>query len=165
MDDRRLVEAVASAVGLREDSRTASLAAELIRRRPREIASIDLAAAVSALVRRALGAEDFEAALRWIDQARPLGDPRTTRTLDRWRAELLARARRPDEALNAFRALIGPEEPAAGAAMAIDAAETLLDHGHLAQAESLLNTARDLAGSAGRPWIERRAQELLDRLD
>ncbi len=53
LDDRRLVEAVASAVGLREDSRTASLAAELIRRRPREIASIDLAAAVSALIRRA----------------------------------------------------------------------------------------------------------------
>ncbi len=85
--------------------------------------------------------------------------------MDQWRAELLARARRPDEALNAFRALIAPEVPGAGAAMAIDAAETLLDHGHLAQAESLLTTARDLAVSAGRPWIERRAQELLDRLD
>ena len=166
LDDHRLVEAVASAVGLRDDSRTASLAAELIRRRPREIASIDLPAAVSALVRRALGADDFDVGPA-MDRPGPAPGrfPDDAETLDVWRAEILARAGRPDEALSAFRALIRPEVPAAGAAMALDAAETLLDNGHLAQAESLLDTARDLARSAGLPWIERRAQELLDRLD
>ena len=51
---------------------------------------LDLAAAVSALVRRALVGDDFDGALRWIDQARPLGDARTTATLDRWRAEILS---------------------------------------------------------------------------
>jgi tetratricopeptide (TPR) repeat protein len=163
LDDHRLVEAVASAVGLRDDARTATLTAELIRRRPREAAALDLAAAVSSLVRRDYGSGDFDAALRWIDQARPLCDARTTAILDTWRAEILARAGRPDEALTAYRNLIRAESPADGAALALDGAETLLDNGHVDQARSILLTARDLARSAGRRGIERRAKEILDR--
>ncbi len=90
LDDHRLAESVASAVGLRDDERTAALTTELIRRRPQEVAAPYLASAVSALIRRALGRGDIDAALRWIDQAQPLGDARTTATLDTWRAEILS---------------------------------------------------------------------------
>jgi tetratricopeptide (TPR) repeat protein len=164
LDDHRLAEAVASAVGLRDDERTAALTTELIRRRPPEVAAPYLASAVSALIRRALGRGEINAALRWIDQAQPLGDARTTATLDTWRAEILSRAGRPDEALSAYRALIHSESSAGGAAMALDGAETLLDNGHVDQARSLLVVARDLARTAGRRVIDRRAQEILDRL-
>jgi tetratricopeptide (TPR) repeat protein len=162
LDDHRLAEAVASAAGLRDDARTGRLAAELIRRRPRECVSIDLAAAVAPLVRQAMSASDFDAALRWIEQARPMGDAKTAATLDVWRAEVLARAGRPDAALRAYRDLIRPD--GAGALLALDGAETLIDNSHLDQARPLLDTARDLARSTGRRWIERRAEELLDRL-
>jgi tetratricopeptide (TPR) repeat protein len=162
LEDHRLVEAVASAVGLRDDARTAALAAELIRRRPREVAALDLAAAVSALIRKALSGDDFDGALGWIEQARPLGDARTTSTLDKWRAEILARAGRPDQALRIYVSLIRSDAPAAGAALALDGGETLLDNNRLEQAHPLLGAARDLARSAGLRWLERRAQELLD---
>jgi hypothetical protein len=163
LDNHRLAEAVASAAGLRDDGRTARLAAELVQRGPREIVAYhhDLIAAVSPLVRQAMSRRDCDAALHWIEQARPMGDPKTTATLEVWRAEVLARACRPDAALGVYRSLIRPDAP--GAALALDAAETLLDNGHVDQGESLLNTARDLARTTGRPWIARRAQELLDR--
>ena len=165
LDDYRLVEAVASSAGLREDVRArAPLAAELLRRRPREIAALDLADAVSALVRPAMARNDCDAALGWIDRARPLGDPRTASLLGVWRAEILARTGRPDGALSAYRTLVRADDPAAGAVMALDAAESLLDNGHVDQARSLLEIAIDLAHSTGRLGIECRAQELLDRL-
>ncbi|MGP0064664.1 MAG: hypothetical protein ACLQGP_13835 [Isosphaeraceae bacterium] len=161
LDDHRLIEAVASAVGLHDDARTAALAAELIRRRPPGTDAIDLTAAVSAMVRGALSGDDFDAALRRIDQARPLGKPGTARTLEIWRAEILARAGRPDEALSVYHDLIRSESPAAAAALALDGAETLIDNGHLPEGRGLLETARELARSAGLRWIDRRAQETL----
>lgn len=66
------------------------------------------------------------------------------------------------QGLVAYRDLIRPD--GAGALLALDAAETLIDNGHLDQAKPVLDTARDLARSTGRRWIERRAQDLLDRL-
>ncbi len=111
LDDHRLVEAVSSAAGLREDARTAPLAAELLRRRPREVATLDLAPGVSALVRRSMAVNDCDAALHWIDQARPLSDARTVSILDVWRAEILSRAGRPDAALSAYRASHPPRRP------------------------------------------------------
>jgi tetratricopeptide (TPR) repeat protein len=106
---------------------------------------------------------DGDAALRWVDQARLLAGPRAASILEVWRAEILARSGRPDEALSAYRALIRPDDPAAGAVRALDAAESLLDNGHIDQARSLLETALELARSANRRGIERRAKELLDR--
>jgi hypothetical protein len=58
--------------------------------------------------------------------------------------------------------LIRPD--AKGAAIALDAAETMLDNGHRQDAESLLRTARDLAQRSGRRWIERRANQLLEQI-
>jgi hypothetical protein len=163
LDDHRLIEAIASAAGLRDDTLTAPLAAELVRRRPRQMPAIDLAAMVAApLVRRAIHAGNFAAAIDAIDRVPPAAHAPTAATLDVWRAELLARAGDGDAALRAYRTLVRPD--AAGAALALDAAETLLDNGHLEQAHSLVAIARDLARSTGRHWIEHRAQAILDRL-
>ena len=158
LDDHRLIEAASSAAGLRDDERTASLTAELIRRRPEGLRRLDLTAAVSALIRRALARDDFEDALGWIDRARPLGDGRTATTLENWRAEILSRAGRPDEAMRVYVQLIGSETPSAGAALALDGALTLIDDDHLDQARALLFEAHRLARSAGLRWIERRAR-------
>jgi tetratricopeptide (TPR) repeat protein len=159
LDDHRLAEAVDSAAGLRDDARTARLAAELLERHPRETLSTDLALAVAPLLRQATATRDFDAALHWIERARSLCDSRTAVTLDVWRAEILARAGQPELARRAYRGLIGPD--AAGAALALDAALTLLDNGHADSARPFLSMACDLARSSGRPWVERRAQALL----
>jgi hypothetical protein len=111
-------------------------------------------------VRLAIGRNDHDAALSWIERVRPMGDAETAKTLDVWRAEILARADRPESALRVYIELIKPD--AKGAELALDAAETMLDNGHLDQAKPLLIMAADLARREGRQWIERRAQDLLD---
>jgi hypothetical protein len=162
LDDNRLRDAVASAVGIRDDVITAPLAVELLRR-PVPIAGVSLVESVSPLVRRAMHVGNADDALDWIDRARRPADPRNAEVLDVWRAEILARAGRPAEALGVYRSLIGFD--AKGAAMALDGAETLIDNRHLEEARSLLHAARDMARSTGLPWTGRRAEELLDGLD
>ncbi len=105
---------------------------------------------------------DPDAAIEWIDRARILADARTAEMLDIWRAEILARASRPDEALRVYRALI--QSDAKGAARALDGAETLIDNNHIDEARLLLHAARELARANGLPWTARRAQALLDGL-
>jgi hypothetical protein len=164
LDEARLVEIIASAAGLRDDARTARLAAELLKRQPQTNTRLrlDLPLVVSALVRQAISRNDPNAAMSWLDRARPMGDSETARTLEIWRAELLARTGRPDSAFPVYRNLITPD--AKGAALAMDAAETMLDNGHFEQAKTLLNTAVELARRSGRSWTERRAERLRDRL-
>ena len=53
-----------------------------------------------------------------------------------------------------YERLITPD--AAGAALALDAGETMLDNGYLDQARALLDVAGDLADRNRRDWIERR---------
>jgi hypothetical protein len=161
LEPARLVQSVESAAGLRDDSRTARFAAALLRRRPEALVSSDLglSGAVAPLVRRAMLRHDAEEALNWIELARPLADGEVAVKLDTWRAEILARIGQPEAALAVYRGIINPD--AAGAARALDAAETMLDNGHHDEAEPLLRTARDLAHRTGRPSIERRAGQLL----
>ncbi len=161
LDDHRLAEASASAAGLLDDAIAAPLAVELLRRSIR-VNGLHLVGAVSPLVRRAMRAGDPDAALDWIDRARALAEAPTARMLDVWSAEILARVGRPDESLAVYRTLIRPD--AAGAAAALDAAETLIDNHHHDQARPLLEAASDLARSNGLPWTGRRARELLDAL-
>ena len=162
LNDMALLEAVASAAGLGDDPRTARLASALLERRPAAIRPPDLTAAVSPLVRQAMSRDDYDGALSWIDQARSMADRKTAATLDAWQAEFLARSGRPEAALSVYSRLIEPGP--AGAALALDAALTMLDNGHRDQAESLLMTARDLAQRSGRRWIERRVQQLFGQL-
>ncbi len=162
LDDARLVEAVASAAGLRDDARTARFVATLFERGPAAVDQLDLAAAVGPLVRQALSRGDHDQALRWIERAKPMADGQQALAFDVWRAEILVRAREPQAALRIYRDLIGSDT--AGAVTALDAALTMLDNGHREEAELLLDTARDLAQKTGRRWIERRAERLLERL-
>ena len=163
LDDHQLVEAFQSAAGLRDDATAAELAEALLSRRPeglRRIAADDLAAC---LVRRETTARRFDSALEWIDRVRPLGDPRRARTLDVWRAEVLARAGRPDEAAAAYRALCSASAATATdrALSALDAAETLIDNDHSAAAREFLAEAAALAGPTGLKGVARRAERLI----
>ena len=88
LDDHRLGDAVASAVGLRDDAITTPMGIELLRRSI-PIAGVSLVGAVSPLVRRAMGGGDPDVALDWIDRARPRAVGRTAEILDVWRAEIL----------------------------------------------------------------------------
>jgi hypothetical protein len=162
LDDLRLVEAFTSAAGLRDDARTARLASELFKRRPAAMASLDLTALVSPLVRLAVGRNDYKAALTWLKEARSMSDGDTAKTLEIWRAEVFARAGRPDSAMVVYERLITPD--AAGAMLALDAGETMLDNGYLDQSKVLLLMAGDTARRTRRAWIERRSLQLLDRI-
>jgi tetratricopeptide (TPR) repeat protein len=161
LDDTRLVAAFTSAAGLKDDARTGRLAAELLKRRPIALTSLDLADVVAPLVRQAIARDDIDRAVSWLKDARALSDPATARTLEVWIAEVYARAHRPDRALKTYMKLIKPD--AAGAALALDAGEMMLDNGQLDEAKVLLLLASDTARRTGRRWIERRARRLLDR--
>jgi hypothetical protein len=162
LDDARLVEAFLSAAGLRDDARTARLASELLKRQPGALEAVDLTSVVGPLVRQAIARDDYEAAVTRLKQARTIGDGETSTTLGIWLAEVYVRAKRPDIAMEIFERLITPD--AAGAARALDAGETMLDNSYLDQARTLLLAAGDMARRIQRPWIERLARQLLDRL-
>ncbi len=159
LDDALLGEAIASALGLRDDARTARLSAEYLTRQHPAVPRVEITDLVAPLVRQAMGRNDPDGALHWIERARVLAADAGAKALDVWRAEILARIDRPGAALALYRLLITPDRD--GAALALDGGETLLENGHEQEAESLLETARQLAQDTGREWIERRARELL----
>jgi hypothetical protein len=164
LEPAQLLGAVESAAGLRDDPRTARFAAELLRRKPEALVVSDAgsSAVVAPLVRQAMLRHDPDEAISWIERARPWADRESAVKLDIWRAEILARHREPDAALGIYRSLI--TDDARGAALALDAAETMLDNGHRDEALSLLKTAHDLADRARRRSIARRARDLLTSL-
>jgi tetratricopeptide (TPR) repeat protein len=162
LDNVRLYEAAQSAAGLRDDARTTRFASELLGRARETIPAFDPVPIISPLVRQAMSRDDPRQALDWIDRAHRMSERLTATTLDIWRAEILARTGQPDAALVVYQRLIEPEDPEV-ALLSLDAAETMIDNGHLEQAEPLLKTARDLARRHARPMIERRAQRLLDQ--
>ena len=114
LDDTRLVAAFTSAAGLKNDARAGRLAAELLERKPMALKSLDLAEVVAPLVRQANVRDDIERAVSWLKDALAISDPATAATLERWIAEVYARADRPDRALKTYMTLIKPD--AAGAA-------------------------------------------------
>jgi len=90
-------------------------------------------------------------------------DALTATTFDVWRAEILARYGRPEPALEIYLDLIRQDR--ADAAVALDAALTMIDNGHHDEAVQLLSSARELARRAGLSWIERRCTRLLGPAD
>jgi tetratricopeptide (TPR) repeat protein len=160
LNDVRLADAFKSAAGLREDPLTSRFAAELARRKPRELAGLDLTAVFAPLVRVATQRGNPGEALSWLDQARSLGPQTSRNTFDTWRAEILSRTGRPDEAAQIYQKLIAsaPSAPQ----VALDAAETLLDNGHRQHARGFLDRACDLARAARVSWVENQAMRHLD---
>ena len=161
LDDHRLVDAVASAVGLLDDAIAAPLATELLRRidpdrrgrtwsaRSRRWCAGRWAPAIP--TRRSTGSTGPGP---W-----PTPGPRRSSTSGAPRSSRAPTG--PTRRCAPICALIRSD--AKGAAMALDAAETLIDNRHLDQARPLLDAARDLAQSNGLPWTARRAQELTRR--
>jgi tetratricopeptide (TPR) repeat protein len=157
LNEMQLADAAASAAGFLEDARTARLAAELVTRQGRAARAADWTPLVSALLREAMSRDDPDAALSWIERARPMADALTNTTLDVWSAEILARQGRGEAALDVYRRVIDT----AGAPAALDGALTLIDTGHDEEAAQLLAQAAEMARKAGLLWIERRAERLL----
>ena len=147
LDDVRLVEAFKSAAGLREDELTTRFAAELVRRKPDQLGQLDLSAVYAPLIRQSMQREKPQEALDWLEQARSLGPASSRATFDTWRAEILSRTGRPDLASRIYDELVSSS--ASSPQVALDAAETLLDNGHLDQARDFLGRALKLARSPG----------------
>ena len=163
LDDVRLVEAFESAAGLREDELTTRFAAELARRQPDQLSQLDLSAVYAPLIRQSMQRENPQEALDWLEQARTLGSDSCRRTFDTWRAEILSRTGRPDLASRIYDELVS-SSASSSPQVALDAAETLLDNGHLEQARDFLGRALNLARSARVPWVEDMANHHLKTL-
>ncbi|HMB06916.1 MAG TPA: hypothetical protein VKP69_24670 [Isosphaeraceae bacterium] len=104
-----------------------------------------------------------EALRRWLDRARTLQGGREHRTFDTWAAEIQARTGQPDAAVRTYESLL--DEATADAALALDAAETLLDNGYAAHARPLLRRAHDQARNSGGRAVADKARVLLDQGD
>ena len=118
----------------RDDARTGRFASELLKRRPAALASVDLTRGLSP---RAAGdgPQRLQSGVE-LAQGRPVDVGRRNRDHARdLGAEVFVRAGRPDSAMVAYERLITPD--AAGAALALDAAEMMLDSGYLDQAQAL----------------------------
>lgn len=160
LDDVRLADAFESAAGLRDDDRTARFAAALARREGPIFSRLDLAALFAPLVREAMAARDPGRAIGWLDRARAIGAGRSGRTFDIWRAEIHARGGDPDAAMETYESLLAATP--SDAALAIDAAETMIDNGFAEHARPLLLHARDQARIAGDAGIEERARAIAE---
>ena len=114
------------------------------------------------LVRQAMQRSNPAEALDWLDQARSLGTEASRRSFDTWRAEILSRTGRPDEAARIYHDLVASASSAPQ--VALDAAETFLDNGHHDQARTFLRRARDLARTAQVTGVEDLANRHLKAL-
>ncbi len=113
-------------------------------------------------MRRALAGGDPDGALGWVDRAvvvdAAVASGRHAEAYATWRAEIQARAGRPDAALIVYRQILDARPDAT---VALDAAETMLDNGHDDHAATLARVALDLARQAGDDDLADRAEALL----
>ncbi len=164
LDEHALADAFRSAAALGDDRRTARFADRLVA--AKAVGRLDLREVFAPLVRVALAEGRVEEALRRVDEAIAADESLEGRARDAfltWRAELHARAGEPDRAESTYRTLV--DHSAAAASIALDGAETLLDHGHDHQGRRLAALARDLALEHGDVATAREAEVLLDRFE
>ncbi|WP_165228676.1 tetratricopeptide repeat protein [Aquisphaera insulae] len=162
LEDSRLSDAFRSAAGFRDDALTTRFAAELARRGTPELTRLELTTVFAPLVRQAMGRSDPAEALSWLDQARVLASDASRRDFDTWRAEILSRTGKSEEAARIYEDLVATA-PAPHLA-ALDAAETFLDNGHHEQARDFLHRALDLARRDRIPGVEDLANRHLNTL-
>ncbi len=161
LDDARLIEAYESSAALRDDTRAARFAAVLGRRNPPSLAGLALPPLFATLVREAMRSNRPDEALDWLDHARAFPESRERRRFETWTAEVQARTGRPDAAVKTYESLLA--ETPADAALALDAAETLLDNGYADHARPFLQHALDQARHVGNRPIEAKTRALLDQ--
>ena len=144
LSDERSADALLAALDFRDDARTARFAAAWLSRDAPPLGRIDIQVAVAALVRESLRLGRPEEAVDRLERAASIssgGGSRTTLTI--WKAEVLARSGRPDEAADTYRSLLETLPRADAASVAYDGWETLIDNGYPDQAADLLAAARD----------------------
>jgi tetratricopeptide (TPR) repeat protein len=163
LDDARLVEAFKSAAGFRDDALTTRFAAALAGRDTALLGRLDISGLFAPLVRQAMERGNPAEALGWLDRARTIGTEATRHTFDTWRAEILARTGRPDEAVRIYEDLVDSTPPTASQ-VALDAALTLLDNGYPSQASGFLKRACELAGETPDSWVRNLASRHLRSL-
>jgi tetratricopeptide (TPR) repeat protein len=159
LEDSRLADAYESAAGLGDDRLTARFAAELARRDSPSLSWIDAPSLIATLVREAMKSDASDEALDWLDQARLINRGRDRRTYDVWAAEIYARTGAPAAASQAYQELL--DQDPSNAALALDAAETLIDNGYVEHARPFLDQAVLRARQAGDHEIARRVEALL----
>jgi tetratricopeptide (TPR) repeat protein len=159
--DARLVSAFESADGLRDDRLAEKFATALIGRTTAARRGIDLLKLVGCLVRRRMSQAQANQAIGLIEQLEPEGTDAERLQLTTWRAEILAREGRADDAASLYRRLL--EIHPNPAVLALDAAETLLDNGEFADVPAFLERAVRSAREQELQGIERRAKTLLNQ--
>ena len=150
LDDYNLADAYESAAALGVDDRTARFASILAARDLASLARIDLRALFATLVRWEIARDSTEDAMARLDRAqavdRELHEGRDWKTYETWRAEVYVRVGQPDRAVRVYQGLVQePPDPA----LALDAAETLLDAGFELEARAMAQQALDLAEPVG----------------
>jgi tetratricopeptide (TPR) repeat protein len=150
LDDYNLADAYESAAALGDDARTARFATVLAARDPSSLARLDLRALFATLVRAELAGGSTEGATARLDRAqavdRELNGGRDRKTYETWRAEVYVRVGQPEQAVSVYRELVqDPPDPA----LALDAAETLVDAGFEPEARAMAQQALDLAEPVG----------------
>ena len=162
LDDYTLADAYESATALGDDTRTARFAAPLSARDPASLGRLDRRALFATLVRSELANGSIEGAMARLDRAQAvdlaLHSGRDRATYETWRAEVYVRVGRAAEAVAAYRGLA---EGSPGSAIALDAAETLLDAGFEAEGQMLAREALDRAEALGDDTAVERLKAIL----
>ena len=165
LEDVPLADAYESAAALGDDRRTARFAGPLADRDPSALARLDVPALFATLVRFALSEDDPVAAVAHLDRAvvvdTALHAGRDLRHFMTWRAEVFARAGRPEAAMLAYRKVfeLAPDDHMARTML--DAAETMLDNGHDNHAERLARLAVQRAHASGDRASAEKAEMLI----
>jgi tetratricopeptide (TPR) repeat protein len=166
LDDYTLLDAYESAAALGDDARTARFASSLADRDPSDLTRLDLRALFATLVRRELAEGSTDRAMGRLDRAqaidRALNDGLGWKTYETWRAEVYVRVGQAQEAVRVYRGLI---QDNADPALALDAADTLLDAGFGEEARLMAREALELAEAADDlPAIETAKAFLFDEV-
>ena len=160
LDPHRLVEAFRSADGLRDDALAARFGREAIDRAEDLLDRDDARAILANLTRLELRRGTPQTAVDELAVAEALAGGDCRATFRQWRAEILARIDRGDEAAVIYEQMLddaddAPEETA------LDAALTFVDNGRPDLAAAFAERAVELAEAADRPGVAHRARTIL----
>ena len=143
LDDVRFAEAFKSAAGFRDDALTTRFAAELLRRKPAQLHQLDLSDGLRAAGPPGNAAEQPRRKPSTGSTRLEPGSESSRTSFDTWRAEILSRTGRPEEAARIYDDLVASSS--SRPQVALDAAETLPGQRPLRTGPQLPDAPRDLA--------------------
>ena len=161
LDPYRLIEAFRSAEGLRDDALAARFGREALDRAADMLDRHDARAILATRTRFELHRGAPEIAVFELGAAETLAAGACRATFRRWRAEVLARTDRGDDAADVYNQMLA-ETSDAPAEIALDAALTFQDNGRPDLAALFARQAVALARAAGKPGVAHRASTILN---